>query len=727
MVRSENPVFIRLSDGRVLGKPKRRRRPAAARARPPSSAATRTASASPTAASRVGHRAAAVGRPRRRLGDGQPPPHRASAGRRSTGRRPGGAPASGSGRRTAGQRPAPAPRRHRPAAGGPSPSPPPAAPARARAAARRPGRRRLRGAVVVLAFVLSLFGGRLVQLQGLDAPTYAAEAGAGPAAHRDAAGGARHDHRPQRRARWPPRSHAVNVTVDQTLVSDPAADGRRAGPGARDRRRGRCGQKLTGDRALRLRREDRSRRRPGTRSRRSTTSTRRRPGCPASSASRPRKRVYPRGDGRAPTSSASSARTARGSAASSTRWTRPLAGRDGTATYELGAGGRRIPSGVDTERDAGARHATCGSPSTATSSGWRRRRCAKAVASSRRAERHRHRARPAAPVTCWRWRPRRRFDPNDPGAAPAADRGNRPLTEAYEPGSTGKVMTAAALIEEGVDHADDADHGAQPAAAAPDKCFKDFDEHGDRAPDLRRDLAKSSNIGTILAAERLGNLKRLYPYLTKFGIGQPTGLGLPGETAGDLPQAGRLVGHQRLHDGLRPGLLGQHGADGLGLRDHRQRRRARGAAPGRGHDRRRRHGARRRRPPRRTRVVSAATAADRAADAGGGRRPGRRHRAARPRSPATGSPARPAPRSASTRPAAATAATRCRSSGWRPADEPGLVVAVTLQTPRSAIGGGVQRRPGVPARSCRFALRVAAHPADRHQGPPGSSSPRTDR
>jgi cell division protein FtsI (penicillin-binding protein 3) len=129
------------------------------------------------------------------------------------------------------------------------------------------------------------------------------------------------------------------------------------------------------------------------------------------------------------------------------------------------------------------------------------------------------------------------FDPNDPGAAPAEDRGDRPLNEAYEPGSTGKIITASALIQEGV---------ITPTTpiVVPNrlyragKSFKDFEEHGVEHLTYTGTIAKSSNIGTIKAAERLGNLKRLYPYLKKFGVGEPTGLGLPGEQSGEIPKPG---------------------------------------------------------------------------------------------------------------------------------------------------------------------------------------------
>ena len=48
-------------------------------------------------------------------------------------------------------------------------------------------------------------------------------------------------------------------------------------------------------------------------------------------------------------------------------------------------------------------------------------------------------------------------------------------------------------------------------------------------------LAQSSNIGAILIAEKLGD-EALYAYLRKFGIGSTSGLDVPGESAGLLPE-----------------------------------------------------------------------------------------------------------------------------------------------------------------------------------------------
>ncbi len=125
------------------------------------------------------------------------------------------------------------------------------------------------------------------------------------------------------------------------------------------------------------------------------------------------------------------------------------------------------------------------------------------------------------------------FDPNHYADADAADRGNRAVSDVYEPGSTSKVMTMAAVIEEG--------------AATPTTrftvpwtirwknaaTFHDHKYHPTEKLTLTGILAKSSNIGTIKAATRIGDAK-LFDYLQKFGIGSSTHSRLAGESAGAL-------------------------------------------------------------------------------------------------------------------------------------------------------------------------------------------------
>lgn len=130
------------------------------------------------------------------------------------------------------------------------------------------------------------------------------------------------------------------------------------------------------------------------------------------------------------------------------------------------------------------------------------------------------------------------FDPNDLSAANSASMGNAALQDAYEPGSTSKVMSMAAVLEEGAATPDT--HVVVPNRLhRGDRLFKDDIDHPTWYLTLNGVLAKSSNIGTILATGQLGDTQAesnrvLHSYLRKFGIGSPTGLGYPGETSGIL-------------------------------------------------------------------------------------------------------------------------------------------------------------------------------------------------
>jgi len=134
------------------------------------------------------------------------------------------------------------------------------------------------------------------------------------------------------------------------------------------------------------------------------------------------------------------------------------------------------------------------------------------------------------------------YDPNDLSTATAASLGNPAVQDAFEPGSTSKVMSMAAVLEEGV--ATPRTHVVVPnRLPRADRSFADDVDHPTWYLTLNGVLAKSSNIGTILAVEQLGDTQReanrvLHSYLRKFGIGQRTGLGFPGETPGILAEPG---------------------------------------------------------------------------------------------------------------------------------------------------------------------------------------------
>ncbi|MEU6733100.1 penicillin-binding protein 2 [Streptomyces physcomitrii] len=134
------------------------------------------------------------------------------------------------------------------------------------------------------------------------------------------------------------------------------------------------------------------------------------------------------------------------------------------------------------------------------------------------------------------------FDPNDLSSAKGGSLGNAAVQDAYEPGSTAKVMSMAAVLEEKA--ATPGTHVTVPNRLhRGDRLFQDDIDHPTWHLTLNGVLAKSSNIGTILATGQLGKTQPkanevLHSYLRKFGIGVPTGLDFPGETPGILARPG---------------------------------------------------------------------------------------------------------------------------------------------------------------------------------------------
>jgi cell division protein FtsI (penicillin-binding protein 3) len=109
---------------------------------------------------------------------------------------------------------------------------------------------------------------------------------------------------------------------------------------------------------------------------------------------------------------------------------------------------------------------------------------------------------------------------------------NRAVQDAYEPGSVNKVVTAAAALESHV--ATPSDILRIPNSyTISDKTFHDFQSHDTWRITYGEALARSSNIGTIEVAQRVGKA-RLYQMLRRFGLGQKTGVGFPAESPGIL-------------------------------------------------------------------------------------------------------------------------------------------------------------------------------------------------
>jgi cell division protein FtsI (penicillin-binding protein 3) len=132
------------------------------------------------------------------------------------------------------------------------------------------------------------------------------------------------------------------------------------------------------------------------------------------------------------------------------------------------------------------------------------------------------------------------FDPNRFAEGDPQALRNRAVTDAYEPGSVNKVITAAAALEEEVLTLNQRlKIGSSYRLYT--KTFHDAHPHPSRAMTLADIIAYSSNVGAIEVASLLGK-ERFYSYLQRFGLTQRTGVGFPGESAGILPPPRRWSG-----------------------------------------------------------------------------------------------------------------------------------------------------------------------------------------
>jgi cell division protein FtsI (penicillin-binding protein 3) len=124
------------------------------------------------------------------------------------------------------------------------------------------------------------------------------------------------------------------------------------------------------------------------------------------------------------------------------------------------------------------------------------------------------------------------FDPNRFGDSTAEARKNRAVTNVFEPGSTNKVLTAAAALEAGVVRPSTRVTVPPVLPLCPGvHPFHDSHSHGTERLTFADVVAQSSNIGTIRVATRLG-AQRLAQAELNFGYGRRTGVELPGETPG---------------------------------------------------------------------------------------------------------------------------------------------------------------------------------------------------
>ncbi|CAI7977952.1 cell division protein FtsI (penicillin-binding protein 3) [Frankia sp. Hr75.2] len=134
------------------------------------------------------------------------------------------------------------------------------------------------------------------------------------------------------------------------------------------------------------------------------------------------------------------------------------------------------------------------------------------------------------------------FDPNNITSRDIDAIGNRSTGQAFEPGSVNKVITMAAALDRNLIETT-TPITVPPSIERGGVTITDSEPHGTEHLTAAGVLARSSNIGTVLVAERVGN-DNLEQMMRAFGLGKATEVDFPGEAAGILPPAADWSGSQ---------------------------------------------------------------------------------------------------------------------------------------------------------------------------------------
>jgi cell division protein FtsI/penicillin-binding protein 2 len=121
------------------------------------------------------------------------------------------------------------------------------------------------------------------------------------------------------------------------------------------------------------------------------------------------------------------------------------------------------------------------------------------------------------------------FDPNKPGDAGPDQQKNRSVVDMIEPGSTFKIVTTSAVLEEKLVTPDTTVYCENGHFQYAGRVLRDAHPMG--VLTVHQVLMKSSNIGAAKLALQLGESK-LYEYIRRYGFGQRTGIALSGEISG---------------------------------------------------------------------------------------------------------------------------------------------------------------------------------------------------
>ena len=419
---------------------------------------------------------------------------------------------------------------------------PRAAPATPRRPARPPaGSRRgspqlrLRVGFIIIAMVLSVFGARLIQLQGVDAKAYAAKAVANstvtivlPAERGDIV---------DRNGR--PLADSVD---GQMLIADPQQTRDKA-PQIATFLAQRLGLDYF-DTLHRLRRTDSrfqylARRVPAALATR-TVDEAEKLGFKGLDTQRDPARDYPAHDVAANLigflGTPDPHKGVRPLAGFERTFNKMLAGRDGTSSYQVG-GGVRIPladSTITEPVDGADLHTTLDLDLS-----WYTQRILRQAVDNAHADSGLVIVMDTRTGEVLALADYPTFDATKPLDSPKDDLGSRALSDVYEPGSVEKVLTVASLMDAGL-VTPRTKILVPPELDRQDRVIHDWFPHGTLRLTLAGVIAKSSNIGTVRATDAMSP-RRLVGYLHGFGLGQPTDVGVAGESAGIVPSGAGLT------------------------------------------------------------------------------------------------------------------------------------------------------------------------------------------
>jgi cell division protein FtsI/penicillin-binding protein 2 len=129
---------------------------------------------------------------------------------------------------------------------------------------------------------------------------------------------------------------------------------------------------------------------------------------------------------------------------------------------------------------------------------------------------------------------------------------NRAVTDAYEPGSTFKLVTVSAALSEGI-ATPSTTYKLPYSIRVADRTIHDAEERGTETLSVAQILSHSSNVGTVTLGEQLGK-ERLSEWIGRYGFGKPTGVDFPGESPGIvLPPdkwSGSTIGNVPIGQGI---------------------------------------------------------------------------------------------------------------------------------------------------------------------------------